>query len=159
MSRRDHRSVRRAIRRTRSRVSAPAILAALLTVFAVLAPNTARAETRREYVNRYVLLVDWVNRSEIWVTQHLEDTGLCRVAHTIALEHVELARRMTPPPEFVAIHPHLLLVMENTERLFDSAASGNRVAYHRYRRVVHEEQQIISELLQAEGLFMPDMAP
>lgn len=135
------------------------LLAAGLIAGMALAPATARAETRREYVNRYVLLVDWVNRSEIWVTQHLEDPGLCRVAHAIALEHVELARRMTPPPEFVAIHPHLLLIMENTERMFDSASSGNRPAYHRYRRAIREEQQLISELLQAVGIFMPDIAP
>jgi hypothetical protein len=135
------------------------LLAACLVAGVALAPATAKAETRREYVNRYVLLVDWVNRSEIWVTQHLEDPGLCRVAHAIALEHVELARRMTPPPEFVAIHPHLLLIMENAERMYDSAASGNRPAFHRYRRVIREEQQLISELLQGEGIFMPDIVP
>jgi hypothetical protein len=144
--------------RAMRRCEGPLLVACLIAGLA-MAPASARAETRREYVNRYVLLVDWVNRSEIWVTQHLEDPGLCRLAHTIALEHVEIARRMTPPPEFVAIHPHLLLIMENTERMFDSAAAGNRPAYHRYRRVIHDEQQLISELLQAEGILMPDIVP
>lgn len=125
----------------------------------MLAPECAHAETRQEYVNRYVLLTDWINRSEIWVARRLQDPGLCRVAHSIAERHVELARRMTPPPEFVSIHPHLLIVMENAERMFDYAASGDRSAFHRHRRIVHEEQRIIAELLQAEGHFMPVIAP
>lgn len=124
-----------------------------------LLPLHAQAETRREYVNRYVLLIDWVNRAESWVTGHFEDSGLCRYAHSIAERHVELTRRMTPPQEFISIHPHVLLVMENAERMFDYAAEGNRQAFRRHRRIVHEELRVISELLQAEGHFMPVIDP
>ena len=45
--------------------------------------------------------------------------------------------------------------MENAERMFDYAADGDRAAFHRHRRIVHEERRIIAELLQAEGHFMP----
>lgn len=140
-----------------------AVMAVLSTVIGFLCvmstPSTASAETRREYVNRYVLLTDWITRSEIWVAGHLQDPGLCRVAHAIAERHVELARRMTPPPEFISIHPHMLLVMENAERMFDYAATGDRSAFHRHRRIVHEEQRVIAELLQSEGHFMPEISP
>ncbi len=125
----------------------------------IAAPVTAHAETRREYINRYALLVDWVTRSELWVTRHLEDTGLCRLAQSVAERQVQIARRMTPPTEFVAIHPHLLLVMENAERMFALAAAGDRVGFRRHRRVVHEEQRIIAEVLQAEGRVMPVINP
>ncbi len=135
------------------------LLAAAVTAAALALPAAAHAENRREYVNKYVLLIDWVNRSEIWVRTHLEDTSLCRMAHAIAERHVELARRMTPPPEFVAIHPHLLLVVENTERMYAFAAAGNRAAFRRHYRIVQEELRLISELLQAEGHFMPELEP
>lgn len=145
---------------TTSRCAVLGLLSAVIGAsILVLAPSSAQAETRQEYVNRYVLLTDWINRSEIWVAGRIQDPGLCRVAHAIAERHVELARRMTPPPEFISIHPHLLLVMENAERMFDYASNGERSAFHRHRRIVHEEQRIIAELLQAEGHFMPVIAP
>ncbi len=124
-----------------------------------LPAQTCHAETRREYVNRYVLLIDWISRAESWVTGHFEDAGLARMAHSIAERHVELTQRITPPAEFLAIHPHLLLVLENAERMFGTAASGNRVSFRRYRHHVHEEMRIISEILQAEGHFMPVINP
>jgi hypothetical protein len=43
--------------------------------------------------------------------------------------------------------------------MFDHAAAGNRAAFHRYRRIVYDEQRVIAELLQAEGHFMPVIAP
>lgn len=136
-----------------------AALGATLGAALVLASPPASAETRREYVNEYVLIIDWVTRADSWVTAHLEDTSLCRTAHSIAERHVELARRLTPPQEFAPIHPHFLLVVENAERMLHHAASGNRIAFHRQRRHVHEELRIISELLQANGHFMPVINP
>jgi len=159
MNRRESRPCAAALRRARDLAPVSILIAALSAASVLVCPSTAHAETRREYVNRYVLLTDWVVRSDLWVSSHLEDHGLCRVAHSISERHVELARRMTPPPEFVAIHPHLLLIMENAERMFDSAATGDRAAFHRHRRVVHEEQRLIAELLQADGHFMPVIAP
>ena len=141
-------------------MSGKAFLTALALATATLAAAPpASAETRREYVNRYVLLLDWVTRSEAWVSAHLEDIGLCRAAHAVAERHVEIARRMTPPTEFTAIHPHLLLVLENTERMFSYAAEGDRTAFRRHRRIVHDEQRVIAELLQAQGRFMPEISP
>ena len=134
-------------------------VAALLVSSFLLTPQRVEAETRREYVNRFVLIVDWVTRAETWVNGHFEDTGLCRMAHSIAERHVELTRRMTPPQEFVSIHPHLLIVMENVERMFDYASADDRNSFRRHRRIVHEEMRVIAELLQAEGHFMPVIDP
>jgi hypothetical protein len=139
--------------------AARALLAVVVTVAATLSSGDVAAESRREYVSRYVLLIDWINRADTWVTVHFEDPGLCRMAHSIAERHVEVARRITPPAEFVSIHPHVLLVLENAERMFDVAADGNRVAYRRHRRVMHEEMRLIAELLQADGHFMPIIDP
>jgi hypothetical protein len=131
-----------------------AVLGATLTL-----PAAAHAENRREYVNKYVMLMDWVSRSQVWVRNHMEDTSLCRMSHSIAERHVEMVRRMTPPTEFLSIHPHLLLVIENTERMYACAASGNRISYRRHYRIVQEEMQMIAELLEAEGHFMPEIEP
>lgn len=134
------------------------LLVAVVGVVLAL-PASAHAESRREYVNKYVLLLDSVNRAEAWVRGHAEDPSLCRMVHSIAQRHVEEARRMTPPPEFVLIHPHFLLVMENAERMFAFAAAGNRSSFRRHLRIVQEEQRMISELLEAEGIFMPEIEP
>lgn len=135
------------------------VAAAAVALSVLLQATPAATETRREYVNRYVFLLDWVTRSESWISSHLEDAGLCRAAHAVAERMVEIARRMTPPSEFAAIHPHLLLVLENTERMYELAAEGDRDGYRRHRRVVQEEQRLIGEILQAEGRFMPVVAP
>jgi hypothetical protein len=65
---------------------------------------------------------------------------------------------MTPPPEYAAVHPHLLLVLENSERMFASAAEGDRDAYRRHRRIVHDEIRVMTELLQAQGRIMPTIS-
>ena len=137
----------------------PLLAGALLVGMLLVAPEESQADTRREYVNKFVLLVDWVSRAELWVASHFEDPSLCRTAHSIAERHVEEARRMTPPPEFVSIHPHMLMVMENAERMFGYAAAGNRAAFRRHRRIVHEEQRIITERLQTNGNYMPVITP
>lgn len=137
------------------RALAVALVAAPLLAFGA----RARAETSREYVNRYVMLVDWVTRSEIWVSGHLEDLGLCRAAHAVAEEHVEIGRRMTPPQEYSGIHPHLLIVLENAERMYALAAASDRAGYRRHRRIVQDELRLIAEILQAEGRFMPEINP
>jgi len=131
-----------------------------LTVVALSSlANGAHAETRRHYINKYVMMVDWLTRTELWVTTHLEDLELCRWAHAIAERHVELAQRMTPPSELAAVHPHFLIAMENAERMFDNAGAGARKAFRRHRRIVREEFRIIAELLQANGIYLPTMAP
>jgi len=124
-----------------------------------MVPEQAEAETRREYINRYVLFTDWVDRVDAWVASHFDDDGLCRIAHSVAERQVELVRRITPPSEFVASHPHLLLVMENTERMLDRAATGDRSGYRRHRQIVHEEQRLMSEMLQSDGRLMPVIDP
>jgi hypothetical protein len=118
-----------------------------------------QAETRRHYINKYVMMVDWLTRTEMWVTTHLDDLELCRWAHAVAERHVELAQRMTPPSELAAVHPHFLLAMENAERMFDNAAAGDRKAYRRHRRIVREEFRLVAELLQANSIYLPTMAP
>ncbi len=154
-----HRKHQRARSRIGGAASGALLIATVCALTAAALPSQAQAETRQEYVNRYVLLIDWLARAELWVTSHLTDSGLCRMAHTMAEQHVELARRMTPPTEFLSIHPHLLLVMENAERMFEHAASGDRTAFRRHQRIVHEEQRLIAEILQAEGHFMPAIDP
>jgi hypothetical protein len=135
------------------------VAAAGLAALAIACPRVARAETHREYVNRYVMLLDWIERTDVWVSTHLEDPGLARMAHSIAEREVELAERMTPPPEFVAIHPHVLLLVENAERMIDTAAQGNRIAYRRHQKIVHDEQRLLNELLQGQGVYMPTIGP
>lgn len=142
-----------------SRPSLHLAATAALVSSCLLAPQPAAAETRREYVNRFVLLIDWVTRAESWVNGHPEDSGLCRMARSIAKSHVALTQRMTPPPEFVSIHPHLLMVMENAELMFHYASQGNRNSVRRHRNKVHEEMRVMTELLQAEGHFMPVIDP
>lgn len=134
--------------------SALRVAAAVLAVVilagsaATLAPAAARAETETDYGIKLTLLLDWLRRSMMWADMNRRSEALCAMGHEIAEEHVRIASRMTPPTAWRLVHPHLVLVAENTERAFDACS---RAEITRFR--VHIAQAR-TELRTLEGILV-----
>ncbi len=125
---------------------------AALTLFA----RDGHAESRREYVRRAALVLGSVVHIETWVERNKDDLGLCSIAQAVAERSAELAGRLTPPPELRGIHPHLLMAIENAERAYFFASSGDARQFRHHLRVAREERRILLQLAAQEGI---DLTP
>jgi hypothetical protein len=127
-----------------------AVLAAAL--LARLAP--AAAETKSEYENRFQVMLDWAVRADEFVHGHLGDKQLSAYARDMAELNATAAERMTPPPQYAALHPHFLLVLENIERSFHYAALGVMDKYRFHQKVVRKELTLLETLAERAGLVI-----
>jgi hypothetical protein len=101
---------------------------------------------RREYLQRLVLVLDGVRRTLRWVETHPGNEGLARFAAPLAQQYVEMTGHMTPPAELRLVHPHVLLIAENTEAALTALAGGDVRAYRAHLRTVREEQRALQSL-------------
>lgn len=123
-------------------------LALVVSSIVAIAPAPARAETETDYGIKLTLLLDWLRRSLTWADMNRRSEALCQMGHEIAEEHVRIASRMTPPTAWRLVHPHLVLIAENTERAFDACS---RSEISRFR--VHITQAR-NELRTLEGILV-----
>ena len=119
--------------------------------------DDAQPAARREYLQRLVLLLDGVRRTLRWVELHPGNEGLARFAAPLAQQLVLMTGHMTPPPELRLLHPHLLLITENTERALTSLAGGDPRAYRAHLRTVREEQRTLQSVLHHLQIELPEI--
>ncbi len=126
------------------------ILAMLLA--AQLASQTALGENKKEYQNKFRLMLDYAVRTNEYVRRHLGDKSLVAYAQAMAEKNATQAERMTPPKKYTMIHPHFLLVLENIERSFFFAMKGDLANYRRHQKVVRRELHLLEALAEREHL-------
>jgi hypothetical protein len=129
----------------------------LMAVVLWIAPAGARADTRPEYMRRLALLLDWSHRGVGWVESNIEDRALGRAAQAIAERYVEVAGRMLPPAELRALHPHVILIVENAERACHFASVANMRDFNHHVRILREEERILLEFLRTSHIELPRM--
>lgn len=128
----------------------PFILAAAIALGVM--SSAARAESKKEYQNRVKLMLDFAVHSNEYVRQRLGDRSLVAYAHAMAERNAGEAERMTPPKPYTMLHPHFLLVLENIERAFFYAKSGDLGHYRKHQKVVRQELQLLETLAEREHL-------
>lgn len=131
----------------RNRLAAAVVAGAML-----LAGASAGAESKREYENRFRLMLDLAVRMNEYVRQHLGDRSLGDYAQRIAEKNARAAEKMTPPEQFELLHPHFLLVLENIERGFHYASEGRLDRYRHHQKVVRKELHVLEMMAEREGL-------
>lgn len=129
---------------------AAALALATLTLLAPL----ARAGT---YLDTAAMLLDDSQRSADWVEKHLLDQKLAAIAHTVAEERVKAGRRVEVPKEVVKAHPHLLLVLETTERAIAAAEDGDPQRFMRLVYQAREEARTYRAILQQMHYTLPEL--
>jgi hypothetical protein len=111
-----------------------------------------RAETTSEYENQLRLMIDYAIRLDDYIRSHLGDKKLAAYAQAMSEKSVDAAERMTPPEAYKVIHPHVLMVLENTERSFFFASKGDMAKYRYYQKTLRKELQELEALAEREHL-------
>ena len=110
------------------------------------------------YLDRAALLVTGARQTNEWVLGHLGDKELAMVAETIADARVKAARNMLVPKDVAPVHPHLLLMLENSERAAAAAADGDPEKFLHHLRTARDEEAAFKSLLSLQHLSLPDVS-
>jgi Na+/phosphate symporter len=105
-----------------------------------------------------VLIMDWVNRAVVYVPRHDDDPALAGLAHAVAETLVEQSQKLSPPAALRDLHPHFVLVLENTERAFYYLAQGDEQRADRHLAVVHDETRMMRQIQREIGIDIPELA-
>ncbi|MCP4678820.1 MAG: hypothetical protein GY854_25700 [Deltaproteobacteria bacterium] len=124
----------------------------VMILAAMLASQVALGENKKEYQNKFRLMLDYAVRTNEYVRRHLGDKSLVAYAQTMAEKNATQAERMTPPKKYTMIHPHFLLVLENIERSFFFAEKGDLANYRRHQKIVRRELHLLEALAEREHL-------
>src|SRR3954464_11623522 len=77
------------------------------------------------YLDRAALLLDEARKEGDMLQPRTFDKEMVVVIKALASARTKAARNMIVPDKVAKAHPHLLLVLENSEKAADAAAEGN----------------------------------
>lgn len=142
------------------RVKVGVTVAALLVAAAAIASPAApaRADDSRDYLAKLALVLDGLRRTLIWVETNPTNRELARFAHSLSEHYVEMAGHMTPPAELRMVHPHLIIVAENTERAVAAAAEDDVRTMRARAHTVREELRTLDGVLAHLRVRLPQIS-
>lgn len=128
-------------------------LAALMVGFVLLLlPVGAWAGS---YLDRAALLLDGSQAERDMVRPRVRDQELVELAHRIARARTDSARHMKIPAVVASAHPHLLLVLENTEQAFAAAREKDYEKFVIHIQRARAEDSTFRALIQKLGYTLP----
>ena len=107
------------------------------------------------YLDRAALLLEGARAERDSAKAHPTDRDLIELVHAVARARTEAARGMHVPKAIESAHPHLLLVMENTERAFAAALDGNMTKFAEYVERARTEDRTFRVLVTKMGYTLP----
>src|SRR5690606_29640918 len=101
------------------------------------------------------LLLDTSRAERDMVMPRTHDEELVRVVHAVAQARARVARSMHVPKQVVGAHPHLLLVLENSERAYAAALDDNHSKFLEHIFRARTEDQVFRTLVEKLGYTLP----
>lgn len=111
------------------------------------------------YLDRASLLLEEARREGDMLLPRTHDKELIMVVHALAEARARVASKMECPASVSRAHPHLLLVLENSERAADAAAQGNFKKFMQHLTVARNEDRAFRAILAELGYALPDLSP
>ncbi|WP_231511855.1 hypothetical protein [Chondromyces apiculatus] len=108
------------------------------------------------YLDRASLLLDEARREGDLLQPRTHDRELVLVIQALAEARVKAARKMECPAAVAKVHPHLLLVMENSERAADAAVQGNFKKFMEHLTAARNEERAFRAMLSQLGFTLPE---
>ena len=109
------------------------------------------------YLDRSALLLADARRGNEWVLSHLGDKELASMMRDVAEGRIRAARGMSVPKDVAGVHPHLLLMLENSERAAAAAADGDNEKFLHHLRTSRDEEANFRGLLAQQKLSLPNV--
>jgi hypothetical protein len=107
------------------------------------------------YLNRAALLLDASEAERDMVLPRSDDKELVRMVYEVAQARTRAAQAMDVPRTIANAHPHLLLVLENTERAYAAALDGNHERFVEHILRARSEDQTFRAMVKELGYSLP----
>lgn len=136
--------------------SSRALVAAVL-VAALLTPGEAGAMPRKSYINTFTLVMDCTERSMTWSEKHKDDARLAEAAAAVARANVKTVQGLSPPPEFVDVHPHFVAIVESSLSAFQAVADGDMPTFYKIKGRMKKERQSLNHVMSEQNFVFPEI--
>ena len=117
----------------------------------------APPSAHREYLQRLVIVLDGLRRTLRWVEMHPGNEPLARFSLPLAQAYVTMTGHMTPTEDLRLLHPHLLLIAENTECAIAAQGGGDVRGYRSHLRTVRDEMRTLQSVLHHLEIELPEI--
>ncbi len=128
------------------------LVAAFSLAFALLLSAPARAGS---YLERAALLLEGSRAERDTAKTRPRDRELLELVHAVAKARNEAAHGMQVPKAIEGAHPHLLLVLENSERAFAAALEGHLEKFAEYIERARTEDRTFRAIVGKMGYTLP----
>ncbi|MCC6556216.1 MAG: hypothetical protein IT372_24920 [Polyangiaceae bacterium] len=127
-----------------------------LFAFALSALIAAPIAFAGSYLDRASLLLDEARREGDLLQPRTSDKELVSLIHALAEARVRAAAKMECPAAVAKAHPHLLLVLENSERAAEAASRGNFKKFMEHLIAARNEDRTFRALITELGYTLPE---
>ena len=128
-----------------------------LVLVALCHPGDARAVPKKSYINTFTLVMDCTKRAMTWTEKHKEDTRLAEAAAAMARANVKTVQDLSPPPEFVDIHPHFVAIVESSLNALQAVADGDMQSYFKIKARMKKERQSLNHVMSEQNFVFPEI--
>ncbi len=127
-------------------------LGALAAAAALLAAPEVFAGS---YLDRAAVLLDGAEREGDLLRARPTDKEIVAMVHTLAEARLAAAKKMEIPAAIVTAHPHLLLVLEHSERAAAAGADGDYKKLMTHLTSARDEARTFRSLVSELGFVVP----
>lgn len=107
------------------------------------------------YLNRAALLLNGSRSERDMAISRFDDKELIRIVHEVSKARAASARNMEVPKVIASAHPHLLLVLENSERAYAAALEGDHQKFVSHILRARSEDTTFRSIVKKLGYTMP----
>lgn len=115
----------------------------------------ASAAWAGSYLDRAALLLDEARKEGDLLQPRTHDKELVLIVRSLAEVRARVAGKMEVPAAIAKAHPHLLLVLENSERAASAAYDGNFKKFMEHLNTARDEERIFRAIVAELGYTVP----
>jgi hypothetical protein len=108
------------------------------------------------YLDRASILLDEARREGDMLQPRTNDKEMVLVIKALAEARIKVASQMEVPTAVARAHPHLLLVLSNSERAADAASEGNFKKFMEHLLVARDEDRTFRAIIAQLGYTIPE---
>ena len=133
------------------------VLLAGAALVALCHAGDARAVPKKSYINTFTLVMDCTKRAMMWTEKHRDDTRLAEAAAAMARANVKTVQDLSPPPDFVDIHPHFVAIVESSLNALQAVADGDMQTYYKIKTRMKKERQSLNHVMNEQNFVFPEI--
>lgn len=107
------------------------------------------------YLDRAALLLDEARKEGDLLQPRTHDKELVLIVRSLAEVRARVGGKMEVPAAIAKAHPHLLLVLENSERAASAAYDGNFKKFMEHLNTARDEERIFRAIVAELGYTVP----